>query len=680
MFYNSKLKTVLLLFCISVTIAHAETNQNVQKQPKTLFTKLKNHNLATIEWEAEDWDTDDYIEYLNHIAQMDRNPSAHLKRSRAFQFMQDIEKRFPVQQNGVIDPDTWSDLNLFAGKKDLSIYVCSKLDRTVTELGKVNFFGMVANPTQNVEDITKTQNIIKELVQNQKLFEASQKAIRKIEKSENVTLSFWGRDSFKQATKREYFNFAGFDNEKLNNNEALLEVKSLYGHGSRIINIGSTALASVALCAYGTLILTNVIEVPEWLKTLADRSNGAGGPLFSLLSFIENKWVHGASSIASGVICGVLLKNEIEWAKGNILLEKCVQQKLMHVANYLSCMKELNLLWKSNPVLRENFPDLANIDTLFTKLAQKSEKLNELLELLQTETFEGEPSFFSDHGNILLAYKLMHDVKNNLEDAIGSVGKIDAYIAIAQLYKEFETKPVKFCFVQFTHDETPFVDLVNFWNPFINPEKVVPNSITLGSTQKNRNVIITGPNAGGKSTILKAIAVNIILAQSIGIAPSESLTLTPFTKIASYLNIADDIAGGNSLFKSEVLRAQSLLETVEKQKDHAFTFTIFDEIFSGTSPKEGEAAAFSVAKHLGEFKNNMSVIATHFSLLTSLEKVSSYFSNYKVTVNHLRDGNISYPFKLEPGISDQHIAIDILRIEGFNTKILDDAHAIINKR
>jgi len=49
-------------------------------------------------------------------------------------------------------------------------------------------------------------------------------------------------------------------------------------------------------------------------------------------------------------------------------------------------------------------------------------------------------------------------------------------------------------------------------------------------------------------------------------------------------------------------------------------------------------------------------------------------------VHHLRDGNIAYPFKLEPGISNQHIAIDILRIEGFNTKILDDAHAIINKR
>ena len=105
-------------------------------------------------------------------------------------------------------------------------------------------------------------------------------------------------------------------------------------------------------------------------------------------------------------------------------------------------------------------------------------------------------------------------------------------------------------------------------------------------------------------------------------------------------------------------------------------FIAIDEMFNGTSTKEAKAAAFSVAKHLGSFSNCMSVIATHFPLLTTLENDTDSFTNYKVSVTKTENG-LNYPYKLSLGISDQHIALDILRQEGFSSSILVDAQKLL---
>jgi DNA mismatch repair protein MutS len=196
----------------------------------------------------------------------------------------------------------------------------------------------------------------------------------------------------------------------------------------------------------------------------------------------------------------------------------------------------------------------------------------------------------------------------------------------------------------------------------------------------SRNVILTGPNAGGKSTFLKGLALNIILAQTIGIVPARHMSLTPFNSINTYLNIPDDTAGGKSLFKAEVLRAQQLLMNTKALKNNQFGFSIMDEMFSGTSPKEGEAASYAVAKKFGELPNNILLLATHFPKLTQLENATNNFKNYKVCVTFDDQGNIVYPYKLEAGIADQNVAINILKEEGFDTSILDDAHELLQQK
>ena len=299
--------------------------------------------------------------------------------------------------------------------------------------------------------------------------------------------------------------------------------------------------------------------------------------------------------------------------------------------------------------------------------------------LLKTDTFNTKPSLLTNKGNVFLAYKLFTDTKEEFENAMLAIGELDAYLSIATLYKEHADKRVHYCFAQYEQGSTPSMHMKDFWNPFIDADKVVANSLELGSNQEKRNMIITGPNAGGKSTLLKAIALTIIMAQSFGIAPASELSCTPFSKIITYLNITDDIGAGNSLFKAQTQRAQYLMDTVHTIKNNELSFSIIDEMFNGTSPKEAQACAFSLAKSLGNIPHNIAIVATHFDMLTRLEAQTEDYTNYHVSVERLRSGGIAYPFKLERGISDQHVALDILKAEGFQGSIVQEAQDILDK-
>ena len=102
------------------------------------------------------------------------------------------------------------------------------------------------------------------------------------------------------------------------------------------------------------------------------------------------------------------------------------------------------------------------------------------------------------------------------------------------------------------------------WNPFIPRKKAVANSIIMDSQENRRNVILTGPNAGGKSTFITGITLNVLLAQTLSITTAQSVILTPFNKINTYINLADNIAEGKSLFLCEADRAQAHLDIISQ--------------------------------------------------------------------------------------------------------------------
>ncbi len=664
-----------LLFLFFFSWLSAIEPQQRDNNTHLITQKIADLNMRTFPWEHDSWEAHTTIEFVTKLTQRILNPKPKEKRETIFSLFKEIEKKQPPKTTTIDNSTAWNDLDLFYGKGKPQTFVANSLDRTSTELGKVCLYCTLAEPTTDTMVLKQRQVIIQTISENQEILNTLHTSLQAIAQSENALLLFWGVDQFEHVLEHETFTNPLL--KKLKQYDTALLVNSLYTDASSGYSLILQAMAAATLLSYGILHATNIIDIPGWLKTKADQYHWRAPDILALLydtPFLQNRFFHASLAIIAGLFCATNLKENFDNFYGKLLFEKSLQTIMTHIATVVTQMRNLNQIIKSNPSL-EKFEEFKPLCNFFEKQPVSSQNFQELIDLLSDEqTFSGKSSFIAHKGFIIRSYMLMHELKSSFESALGALAKVDVYCSTAQLIKEQEQKHVHFCFPSYiTQANTPCITIDKFWHPLISSDRAIPNSIELGTDNQRRNAIITGPNEGGKSTMLKAITLSLLLAQTLGIAPAQSMQFTPFSSIATYLNITDDTGSGQSLFKAEVVRAQELIERVKHSQPGVFNFAIFDEIFNGTSPIEGCAAAWSVAKHLGTFSNSICLIATHFALLTNLEKQTESFSNYKVSVEKQTNGTILYPYKLERGISTQHIALDILRNQGFASTIIDDA-------
>jgi DNA mismatch repair protein MutS len=343
------------------------------------------------------------------------------------------------------------------------------------------------------------------------------------------------------------------------------------------------------------------------------------------------------------------------------------QNQLIKIATLIKQIEKINVLIDKDSDLKNLFSqELAKLQDLFNVTSTTtSVNLKYVISELRSSSFEGEPSYyFSKQGKVLATHYYLNECKAELIPYLEAFGKIDAYLSAAKLYQKYQNHPrVTFCLPEFVQSDTPLLQICGYWHPLINPDIVVSNDLIMD--EGAANLIITGPNAGGKTTSIMSLMINVIFAQSFGIAPSTWLRLTPFAKIHSYLDITTNLQEGLSLFAAEKDRAKKLKASIQSCTPGQKTFTIIDEIFSGTDAAVASDIGFKFVKQLGEILHSMVIITTHFPRLTDLEKETNRFKNYKVADAIIAaNGDISYSFKLVKGASTQNIAEHMLEHEG----------------
>lgn len=214
----------------------------------------------------------------------------------------------------------------------------------------------------------------------------------------------------------------------------------------------------------------------------------------------------------------------------------------------------------------------------------------------------------------------------------------------------------------------PVMKIEGLFHPCISQRDMVRNTFEL---DRGKNAIITGPNAGGKSTFVKSLLINVLLAQTIGVSSSHTCTMTPFANIGSQINIPDS-KGYESLFEAEMYRCKAKLQQL-KETTNGYSFFIMDEIFNSTNPIEGIAGAYAIAKKMSHYDHCMLIFTTHYIYLTKLKKTNR-FENYMMNVNKdAKTNEISYPYTLTKGVSKQYIALELLRKNGFDEDLIDEA-------
>jgi hypothetical protein len=257
---------------------------------------------------------------------------------------------------------------------------------------------------------------------------------------------------------------------------------------------------------------------------------------------------------------------------------------------------------------------------------------------------------------------------------------LDAMQSVIAMKNAFSCVPVTFS------SETgagPVLSLKGVWYPMIPKAFAISNDWILSNTGSVRNALLTGPNAGGKSTLMKGTLLSVLMAQTLGVAPCrESMTISPFYIISSHINVPDSQVRGESLFEAEMKRAKECVSLLERARtNNKFALVVMDEIFSSTNPVEGIAGAFATAKKLATFDNTINIISTHYTYLAKLANVknANNYKAYKMPVIISESGNIEKPYRLQTGVSTQYVALEIMRSAGIDDDIVRDAIHIKNE-
>jgi len=564
----------------------------------------------------------------------------------------------------IIDESSIDKLEIVGGGENVSAHLLGKIfsKNLHTTIGMAHTAFTFCHPTKDITILTKRQQAIQSLSENKAFIKDIDASLKKLKFSERKALILWHPQPpiNLEALKSSYFGgIISFSPLKIFNTSPLaLELTN------KIADLaGYTRTAS--------LFMESAKEAPGAFIKLALRGteyfvNPLAYPRDLLLSYFFGTGEKETRAVTEPFM---LAYNLYKMYKSRGFYDP-YQDIMITTASYIKELKQIGAILHKDAIthkensLLNHMPSLQPLANLATK-RNTSDKLNQLLDLLETPTFTGIASFWSYTGRVLVAYKLIQKVQRELSAIITATGELDMYTACAKLYNERNGKNAQYCIVNFVDNETPLINAHNFWNPFVNPDTVVVNDALFDKAYPN--YMLTGPNTGGKSTVIKGVLLNLLMAQSFGIAPSTSLTMTPFAKFNCFMNISDDIAQGASLFKSEVIRAKKLLDMVQSLDKKEFSFMIIDEVFTGTSPVEGEIAAMRFAKRLTEYPNNVSIIATHYPKMIQLEEETrGLFRNYHLEIFRNPDGTLNRTFKLKRGPSLINVALDILKEEGMD--------------
>ena len=295
-----------------------------------------------------------------------------------------------------------------------------------------------------------------------------------------------------------------------------------------------------------------------------------------------------------------------------------------------------------------------------------------ILEEMNVELYKVTPYKFGfskivNVGQALKQFYAIHCNTTYHETLIYSFG-FNGYIDnIIQLRVLIDNKVVNKC--TFSKKDTEFKNA--YFAPLKEIEPV-KNTYNL-----KKNMIITGPNAAGKTTMLKTTLFNIILSQQIGFGFYKSAKVNPYDYIHCYINIPDT-SGRDSLFQAEARRCKDIIDCIETYNDKRH-FCVFDELYSGTNPYEAIASAYSYLHFMNANKNVNYVLTTHYiDLCLKIERRDNKCSvNYHMEIDNSGD-EFKYTYKISRGISEIKGGIKVLKELNYPKSIVELTESIIN--
>jgi hypothetical protein len=204
----------------------------------------------------------------------------------------------------------------------------------------------------------------------------------------------------------------------------------------------------------------------------------------------------------------------------------------------------------------------------------------------------------------------------------------------------------------------PLLEAESLGHPLLPPGRCVPNDVTLG--RDTALLVVSGSNMSGKSTLLRAVGINAVLAQAGAPVRARRLRLSPLA-IGATVRVQDSLQAGKSRFFAELLRVRQVIEMARETRPLLF---LLDELFAGTNSTDRRAGADAVARALVG-AGAVGLLTTHDLELTSLGDRFEGRAQNAHFAERIAGDAVTFDYVMRPGVVPQGNALAILRAAGF---------------
>ncbi|RAP38268.1 DNA mismatch repair protein MutS [Candidatus Marinamargulisbacteria bacterium SCGC AAA071-K20] len=275
-----------------------------------------------------------------------------------------------------------------------------------------------------------------------------------------------------------------------------------------------------------------------------------------------------------------------------------------------------------------------------------------------------------------LESRLYEEIVNKVKDYIPylqklafNIAELDCFQSLANVsQKNSYSRPI------IEDDNQLTLELKGNRHPVLEQNRdvqVIPNDIILN--QESRFILITGPNMAGKSTLMRQVALTVVMAQMGCFVPCERAKLSIVDKLFTRIGASDNLYSGQSTFMTEMLETSKLLHNSTKN-----SLIILDEIGRGTSTYDGISIAGAVTEYIHNVVGARTLFATHYHELTGLNTQLSGLRNGSMSISE-DDGKLVFTYHFKSGPADKSYGIHVAEMAGLPNEVINRAKQLLEE-
>lgn len=504
------------------------------------------------------------------------------------------------------------------------------IDETLTPMGGRCLRGLILRPFIEISEIRKRQNAVEYLVEDYELIETLRNNLRKLQDIERLS----NRIGAKSANPRDLIATKNSITHLPSIKKALLSSKDVY--------LKSIADEISEFSSLKSLIESSITDTPP----LSLRDGG----------IIRNGYNKEIDSLRKIATSGKDFIAELEMSEKKKTGISSLKVGYNKIFGYYIEITNANLdqvpehyIRKQTLVGGERFitPELKEYES---KVIGAEERLKNL------------------------EYQIFNEILNEAQKESPNLAKTAHSIAAADFLTSLAVVAKRHNYIKPRIDESGIIEITDGRHPVLEripgEERFIPNSIYLDN-EKQRLMIITGPNMAGKSTYMRQIALTVLMAQIGGFVPASEARIGIVDRIFTRIGASDYITKGQSTFMVEMIETANILNNATSK-----SLIIIDEVGRGTSTFDGISIAWAVAEYIARTIAARTLFATHYNELTELAITLEGVKNYNVSVKEWGD-QIIFLRKVEEGPADKSYGIQVARLAGLPLEVIGRAKEVL---